>query len=213
MFWERFSALCAEKGVKPGTVARTLGFSNALCSQWKKGDQNPSFKYLSLLADYFNVTTEYLSGKESRRLEPNVAEILPADRMYKRPLYASASAGFGAYANNEVIGWVPLIITNPYDVEDTICIKVQGDSMYPKIEDGDTVVVHKQDLVDSGDIAVVMLRDDFGESEGFVKKVEIGDDFIRLVSLNPEYPPKTLRGPDLEKVSIVGRVLGVNRSF
>lgn len=87
--------------------------------------------------------------------------------MHLIPVFESVSAGFGAYACSDIVDYIPLFIDNPADVPDTICIKVKGDSMYPKIEDGDIVVVRKQSAVDSGQIAVVLIDNE----EGLVKKV------------------------------------------
>lgn len=64
-FWERFYNLCLSKGTKPNTVAKELGFSSAVCTQWKKGEQNPSAKKISRLSEYFNVSTDYLLGNTS----------------------------------------------------------------------------------------------------------------------------------------------------
>ena len=81
--------------------------------------------------------------------------------------------------------------------------------MYPKIEDGDIVIVRKMSSVDSGDIAVVLLD---GE-EGLVKKVEYGADWIKLISINPEYPVKQFNGEDVLRIMVVGKVVGSYKEF
>ena len=83
-----------------------------------------------------------------------------------------------------------------------MCIKVSGDSMYPKIEDGDIIVVRKQSSVDNGQIAVVLID---GE-EGVVKKVNSGKNFMELLSINPMYPPRLFENEEVERISIVGLV-------
>jgi len=132
----------------------------------------------------------------------NIAEVLPKSEIRMIPLFETVSAGFGAYASDEIIDYVPLYIANDNEAENTLCIKVNGDSMYPKIENGDIVQVLKQDMVDSGQIAVVLID---GE-EGLVKKVKIEKDFIELISLNPEYQPKKYEREEMNRVSIVGLV-------
>lgn len=74
--------------------------------------------------------------------------------------------------------------------------------MFPKIEDGDSVVVRKQTSVDSGTVAVVMID---GE-DGVVKKVTYGDDWIELHSFNPMYPVRRFEGADVQRLSVVGKV-------
>lgn len=207
MFWERFYNLCIDNGTKPGAVVREIGLSNALPTQWKKGSQQPSYKNLCKIAAYFGVSVDYLTGSSPL---PDTSNVITPDggTVHYRPVFNSVSAGFGAYADSDVVRYEPLVITNPYDVENTICINVRGDSMYPDIPDGSTVVVRKQDTIESGQIGVVLVGD-----EGFVKRVEIGADFVRLISTNPEYPPRTLRGADLDNVRIVGRVQKLIRNL
>ncbi len=59
-FWNRFYDLCLKNGIKPNTVAKELGFSNAVCTQWKQGKQKPSAERLLKLSDYFGVSVDYL---------------------------------------------------------------------------------------------------------------------------------------------------------
>ena len=125
------------------------------------------------------------------------------------PVFESASAGFGAVADNQVIDYVPFRIVSDTEAQETIAIRVTGDSMSPKIEDGDIIRVHKQDSVDSGSIAVILLD---GE-EGLVKKVEYGKDWIELQSINPYYPPRRFEGEDVLRLRVVGLVKGVFREF
>lgn len=65
-FWEIFYNLCEKNNTKPNTVAKELGFSSAVCTQWKKGLQNPSYDKLFKIAEYFGVTVEFLNGKEDK---------------------------------------------------------------------------------------------------------------------------------------------------
>ena len=76
--------------------------------------------------------------------------------------------------------------------------------MYPKIEDGDTIVVRKQDTLQDGEIGVVRFDDDF-----FVKRVEFEKNALRLISINPEYAPRLIEGPDLDQAEIVGKVVKI----
>lgn len=131
----------------------------------------------------------------------NVSTVI-TNGIYNVPVFESVSAGFGAYASDCVTDYLPVIIKNPSEVESTIAIKVSGDSMYPKIEDGDIIVVRRQTSVDSGDIGVVLLDGD----EGLVKKIVYGDDWIELISINPEYKTKRFDGAEVQRLQVVGKV-------
>lgn len=218
MFYERFKAMCLAVGKSPNAVAKEIGVSSGAISEWKKG-RMPRTDTLQKIADYFNVsfldlvppetnitirmgknsTTFRWSGNKKEEKVGEISEELPT-RMV--PVYESVSAGFGSLARNEVVSYVPCVIHSITEAQETIGIKVHGDSMYPKIEDGDTIIVHKQTSVDSGTIAVVMVDGD----EGLVKRVEYGADWIHLISINPMYPIMKFKGEDVLRVQVVGRV-------
>ncbi len=139
----------------------------------------------------------------------NIAAEIDSGSIYRIPVFESVSAGFGAYASDEILDYIPVVIKNPYDVEDTLAIKVKGDSMYPKIEDGDIIIVRKQTSVDSGSIAVLLLD---GE-EGLVKKVVYGANWIELHSINPEYKTKRFEGREVMRLQVVGLVIGSYKTF
>lgn len=61
--------------------------------------------------------------------------------------------------------------------------------MYPKIEDGDTIVIHKQDSVDSGQIAVVLID---GE-DAVVKKSSMTNRGLTLFPSIPNTKHGTLK--------------------
>lgn len=67
VFWERFYSLCLESGIKPNPVAKKLGFSTAVCTNWKNGTI-PNGEALIKLADYFDCSVDYLLGRVG---EPN----------------------------------------------------------------------------------------------------------------------------------------------
>ncbi len=70
MFYEMFIRLCDEKGVKPTNVIEELGFSSGNLSRWK-GGLEPGRKSLLKIAEYFNVSTDYLIGKSAEK--PNLS--------------------------------------------------------------------------------------------------------------------------------------------
>lgn len=79
-------------------------------------------------------------------------------------------------------------------------VEAKGNSMTPKISEGDIVIARKKGTVDNGKIVICI-----NEGEALVKKIEMGNDKIILVSTNPEHSP-FLAGDDFR---IVGEVMGV----
>lgn len=204
-FAARLRQLRVERGLTIYQLANLAEMSKSAISMYERGQREPSFEILETLADIFNVDMDYLLGKSDIKVKnpvtPN-AVFLPEQKIHMVPLYESASAGFGALANGNVIDYVPLYFIHDTEAEETICVKVQGDSMYPKIEDGDVIQVHRQESVDSGSLAVVLVDGD----EALVKRVVYGEGWIELQSINPMYPPMRFEKNNVLRVRVVGAV-------
>ena len=59
MFWDNFVVLCNENDTKPNPVAKQLGLSSGSVTSWKNG-KVPHHSTLLKIADYFNVSVDYL---------------------------------------------------------------------------------------------------------------------------------------------------------
>lgn len=179
---------------------KIVGVSDKAVSTWELGTKTPRMGTVQKISEYFNIPKSAILD-DTPAEKSNISYIIK-DNIYNIPLFGSVSAGFGAYASDEILDYIPTVIRNPYEAKETLAIRVTGNSMYPKIEDGDIIVVHKQESVDSGSIAVVLLDGD----EGLVKRVEYGPDWIDLISINPEYPPKHFKGADVMRLRVLGLV-------
>lgn len=68
MFWKNFIELCNKKGILPTNAVKEIGIAAGSITQWKNG-RIPRDSTLIKIAQYFNVTTEYLIGKEKATVE------------------------------------------------------------------------------------------------------------------------------------------------
>lgn len=207
MFSDNLKSVREKSGISQAALAKVLNVSQGTIGNWETGKRTPDAEMLKTISKYFRITVDELIGND--REISNIRDVIPQDKVHMIPVYATVSAGFGAYAEDNIIDHLPMIIDNPYDVADTIGIRVKSDSMYPKIEDGDIIIVRKQESVDSGSVAVLLLD---GE-EGLVKKVEYGKDWIELHSFNPEYKTRRFEGADVLRLRVVGKVLKVVKSI
>ena len=62
MFWDVFSDLCEKNNIKPNPLAEKIGVSSGVVTKWKKGCV-PSTDALLKIADYFDVSIDYLLGR------------------------------------------------------------------------------------------------------------------------------------------------------
>ena len=188
-------------------LAKKAGVSHTSIDVIEKGydprtqkEASPTILTISKIATALGRDVSFFVPKNQKESQEVI--YLPDSNVYMIPLFESVSAGFGAYANGDITSYEPCYIDSPVEASETICIKVKGDSMYPKIEDGDVIQIHKQTSVDSGQIAVVLLD---GE-EALVKKVIYGADWIELHSFNPMYPVMRFEGKDVLRLQVQGLV-------
>ena len=209
MFWDAFYDLCKKKNKTPNGVAKDLGIASGSITLWKNTKSMPRSNTIKKIADYFGVNVDYFYNETPERPRKGEIIFLPESNAYLVPLFESVSAGFGAYPDDKIIGYELCSIESKEEAEETLCIRVSGDSMYPKIENSDIIQVHKQESVDSGKIAVVLVD---GE-DALVKKVVYGSDWIELRSFNPMYPPRRFDGEAVLRVRVLGQVRKVIKNL
>ena len=65
MFYDRFLALCAEKGVRPTNACVEAGLSRGLAAKWKSTKtEKPSAEALEKMSAYFGKSIDEILGKE-----------------------------------------------------------------------------------------------------------------------------------------------------
>lgn len=203
MFWDKLESLCSKKGISPTAMTREIGISQGNIPNWKKGGF-PQKQTLLKIAQFFSVQPEFFYGKE----EPN-AQIISDAQIAMIPIYESVSAGLGAFASNYITDYMPICFSKKSEIDDMICVKVSGDSMYPIICDGDTILVHRQEDAENGQIAVCLID---GE-DAVVKQLFVSEKGVELRSVNTQYAPRWFRGADAQKVKVSGIVKKVIREL
>ena len=194
-------SLRKSKGLTQEELGNMIGVKKAAVQKWESGMvQNLKRNTIKQLSDIFEVSTASFIDNDDP-IESN-ATILPQEKIRMIPVYESVSAGFGSYADNYILEYIPLFISSDEEARNTLCIKVQGNSMYPKIEDGDSIQVLKQDWCESGQVAVILID---GE-DSVVKKIEYDKNSITLLSFNPEYAPRVFKGAERDRLKILGIV-------
>lgn len=181
-------------------LADALGLAYSTISMYERGEREPSFEVMETIADYFNVTMDFLVGKDI--LSNNAAHV--TDDVVRFPVLGDVAAGFEHVALTDWEGATaefPRSALRGRPAEDYLALRVCGDSMYPFYLDGDVVLILRADTLEH-DGQVALVRYD-GEN-ATLKKVEQLADGLRLIPLNPIYPPRIISGVDLEQCSIIG---------
>ena len=85
------------------------------------------------------------------------------------------------------------------------CLRVKGNSMIgARIQDGDIVFIKKQDTIENGEIAAVLIED-----KATLKRVQYDReaDVLLLFAENPRYKTMIFSGEDLNKIKILGKAV------
>ena len=193
-----------EKGLTMKELAAMVGVSEGTISRWESGEiANMRRDKIKALADALGITPAMVMGWKGKRDENH-------DEGRMMPVLSRVAAGYPIEATGEVIEHIPIDVKGTIWV-DYFGLRVVGDSMEPKISDGDTVIVRKQDDAESGEIVVVMVNG----SDACVKRLKKFQGGIMLVSTNPAYEPITYTAEEIERlpVRIIGKVVELRAKF
>lgn len=207
-FYERLTELRKEKGLTQKQIVDELDLGKNSFGDWKRGII-PVRSTQQLLAKYFGVSVDYLMGKTNNPI-PNtetVGTYIPYEQRGLRPVIGLASAGTGVIAEEMIVGWET--VEDEYDNDNCFWLEVSGNSMAPKIDNGDRVLIQRDAEIESGCIAVVVVDG----TDGFLKQVEFGENSTSLHSFNPYYPDMEFVDADQKRLHFIGRVREMKRRF
>ena len=197
--------------------SRLSGLSKGYISMLEKNENprtklpiTPTTKTLSSVAKVLGVSASELMDTINE-VNDLPKDAIPLDKMVLVPVVGIVRAGYGGLAFESDMGTetVDASVIRGYNPEDFFYLRVKGDSMEPRLYEGDLVLVRRQTSVDSGSYSVVTIDDE----EGVVKIVEYDKDSIILISQNHNYPPRKFTGPDVQRIRVIGKVIESKSKF
>ena len=222
---ERIEELCKEKGISRRRMEEESGLSIGTTSRWKN-EFKPSQKSLKRVSDYFNVSIAYITGESEFRSEQDAVMGRWSEQYEKDAVseLGKIEAGIRIPVLGEVPCGIPLEAIELIDVDDWeeiseklartgkfFGLKSKGDSMSPRIQEGDVLIVRQQPDAESGDVVIAKVNG----SNACCKKLLKTDDGIVLQSFNPMYEPMFFSNEDIKKkpVLIIGKVIENRQKF
>ena len=212
MFSERLRKLRRERNLTQTELANSLNVSNGTIAMWETEKRQPDLDMVSKIASFFNVSVDYLMGRE-QKIDNNVAGVQLERQTVKIPVYGTIPAG------------VPIEMIEDSYIEDyeDICadllrggnkyfaLRVKGDSMLPKFESGDILILKQTEDCESGAYCAVSIN----HTECTFKKVIKKMNGLTLMPLNPDYEPLFFTNREVAElpVTILGVVKEVRRSY
>lgn len=192
IFSARLTEKMKEQGISAAELSRRTGISKARISQYVHGAYSPSGKALVEIASALLCSEEYLLGNSS----------FDASAGGKRlKILGEVKCGAPSLAEEIYEGE---IISDP-TIDADFCLRAKGDSMIgARIYDGDLVYIKRTDIINNGDIALVII-----DGEATLKRAYFYPDAAKLILVpeNKSYKPLTYTCEELEYIKIMGRAV------
>lgn len=206
----RILTLMSESNVTAKQMTAELKINRSAVTDWKKGITKSYLNHIHKIAEYFDVSVDYLLGKSPvRHGEVEVYQVSEG-KYIPIPIVGNVAAGYQAYATTDIVGYELVDSETINDGYEYAWLKVKGDSMSPLILEGDLVLIRLQDEVENGDLAVVIID----EEDGVIKRVQFGMNKVTLISDNSEkYPPRIFTGKDTSHIRIWGKAIDLKRKL
>ena len=204
MFKYKLKQLREQKGLSQKQFAMQIGVAQSTVGMWENGKNKPEYDTLLRIADFFGVGIDYLSGKN---IFPRSQS---GDGGVKIPILGEVAAGLPIEAIEDVEDYEEIPRKMAAQGE-FFGLQIRGNSMEPRIWEGDIVIVRKQSDISSGDVAVVLIR----ENEVTCKKILKHTNGVSLISYNAAYPPRFFTTEEIQflPVQILGKVVELRGKF
>lgn len=158
---------------------------------------------LEVLASALQTTPSYLTGWDEVKEEPKKKGV-------KIPVLGRVAAGVPIEMIEDILDYEE-ITEDMAKHGEYFALKIQGDSMTPRICNNDVVIVRQQDDAENGDIVIAAINGD----DAVCKRLQKYNDGIALISLNPLYDPIYLKKDEIDgkPVRIIGKVVELRGKF
>lgn len=178
-------------------LANDLGVTSSTVSDWVNAKKYPRVDKMQMIADYLGILISDLREEKATfpSESPNITVI---------PVFGSVQAGIPLDAIEEILDYEE-ISSDMASQGEYFALQVQGDSMEPRIKEGDVVIVRKQADVESGETAIVLVNG----NDATIKKIKKGSEGIILVPNNSSYEPMFYSNQDIHSlpILILGKVV------
>lgn len=188
------------RGVEQADIVSALGITASTVSDWVNGKKYQRVDAMQRLADYLGVLLSDLTREE---FDTQV-------RAVRIPVLGSIPAGVPLEAIEDILDWEEIPSSWTQGGTEFFALRVEGDSMFPRYEEGDVIILRKQATCDSGQDCAVMVN---GNDATF-KRVKRNMDGIVLQPINPAYDPMVFTNKQIKElpVTILGVVVELRRT-
>lgn len=185
-------------------LAKAIGVSNTTINNYVKGYNAPRMDKVDKICKYLGVSRGDLIEDKSK------AKTQQKNQGLKIPVLGTVAAGIPISAVEDILDYEEV----PQSWErqgEFFALKIKGDSMEPRMENGDVVIVKQQSDANSGDTVIALVNGD----DATCKRLEKTENGIMLVSTNPKYPPMFYSNEEIitKPVVILGKVVELRQKY
>lgn len=199
---ERIHEKRIEKGITLAQIADRLGVTEATAQRYERGNiKSIPYEHMCAYGEILNCSPAYLMGWEndSTVMLNNTYSI----GLKRFPMLGEIACGKPIFTNEDRESYV----IAGTDIKADFCLKAKGDSMInARILDGDIVFIRKQDMVENGEIAAVVVNND---SEATLKRFfyYAGKNMVILKAENPAYEDMIFINEELDNFHVLGKAV------
>lgn len=189
--------------VTQAEVCATLGIKTPTFSDWVNAKTYPRIDKIELMANYFGISKSDLvedrSNSDARK-----------GKGASIPVYGRVAAGIPIEMIEDIID-TEEITEELAKTGEFFGLKIHGDSMEPRMREGDVVIVRRQDDAETGDTVIATING----TDATCKRLKKYRDGIELIATNPSYPTMFFANEEIEKkpICIIGRVVELRAKF
>lgn len=168
----------------------------------------PSDK-IEAIAHICKVSPAYIMGWVEEKNNVDIDKV-SIDSGFTIPVLGRVAAGIPITATEYIIDTEEISQAMAADGE-YFALQIKGDSMEPKISNGDVVIVRKQSDADDGDLVIALVNG----NDAVCKRLKKYEEGIALLSNNPSYEPMYFSNKEImeKPVSIIGKVKELRAKF
>lgn len=209
-FGKRLREARKQMGLTQKELAERLNVGPSAIANYEKGTSSPKEDVLLKIFDALDIEPNFLF-QDSFNCQTELENII-SSAIVSFPIIGEVAAGYDGSAIEEPSGeteQIPVTWLHGLPQSEFFVLRVRGNSMYPDYQDGDHVLVRRTTSVDSGKIAVM----GYDADSATLKKVEYiyGENWMKLIPLNPKYKTKLIKGADLELCRVYGEAWSLIR--
>ena len=182
---EKIRTARISRGWSQERLAQYMGCSRSAVAMYESNNREPDLDTIELLADVFNTTVSYFTN-DVRQTNNQI------------PIIGTIACGSPILAEENIEDYIQI----PSYIHADFALRCKGDSMInARINDGDIVCIRKQETVENGQIAAVLL-----DNEATLKRIHyLPGGLVQLLPENPKYQPIYIDSKDETcNITIIG---------